>query len=106
MREDGTPVRDPGAQPERTGLAWRRTALTFVVCVGLMIRTLVVEGGDTEALTAAAAGILAWLGFVVVGHRRIAAMDAARPAPLSAASVGAAVLCALATALAALALVL
>ncbi|WP_354641288.1 DUF202 domain-containing protein [Kitasatospora camelliae] len=57
----GGPVRDPGLQPERTLLAWSRTALLLVVDAVLLLRTglvrrqagLTVLGG---LLAAAAAG--------------------------------------------------
>lgn len=93
---DGTPpLRDPGAQPERTGLAWRRTSLTFVVCIGLAVRTLIVEGGGATALLAGACGVLAWLVFLAAAHHRIAAMRAARPATMSTAAARTAVACTL-----------
>ncbi|NLU69007.1 DUF202 domain-containing protein [Streptomyces sp. HNM0574] len=91
----GAPERDPGAQPERTRLAWRRTTLTFVVSIGLAIRTVVTEGGGTFHVLTLAVGVLAWLGFLAVGHRRISRMDAAEPPPMSPALARLAALCTL-----------
>ncbi|RKN43834.1 DUF202 domain-containing protein [Streptomyces hoynatensis] len=96
---------DPGAQPERTRLAWRRTTLTFAVVVLLAARVLVVSDG-VPARRAVWIALLAlvWTFFLGVAHRRMEALTRDRPpgaAPASlfaaAAAVGlAAVLLALA----------
>ncbi|GAA2080400.1 hypothetical protein GCM10009801_38660 [Streptomyces albiaxialis] len=65
------PLRDPGAQPERTRLAWRRTTLTYVVSVGLALRTVVAGDTGALALTGVALAALSWLAFLAVAHRRI-----------------------------------
>jgi hypothetical protein len=74
--------RDPGAQPERTRLAWRRTTLTFTLVMVLAVRALVETGGaaGAAAVVAAALGALLWVAFLVLAHRRIRALPAARPA--------------------------
>ncbi|MFD7441119.1 DUF202 domain-containing protein [Streptomyces sp. NPDC059909] len=99
--------RDPGLQPERTRLAWRRTTLSFTVVAVLAARQVVhhedVSAGDVVALALSA---LVWLGFLSVAHRRIGAMAAERPPgamPLGQAI--AATLCALALAAFAVAIV-
>lgn len=72
--------RDPGLQPERTRLAWRRTTLSFTVVAVLAARQVVhharVAPGDLVAL---ALSVLVWLGFLAVAHRRIEAMATRRP---------------------------
>ncbi|NSC20833.1 DUF202 domain-containing protein [Streptomyces albus subsp. chlorinus] len=71
-------MRDPGAQPERTWFAWRRTTLTFVVSVALLARTALAEP-TAPALLAVSVGAFAWLGMLVTAQRRIRGL--ARPAP-------------------------
>ncbi|MDT0345420.1 DUF202 domain-containing protein [Streptomyces litchfieldiae] len=76
------PARDPGAQPERTRLAWRRTTLTFALVVVLAARGLVVEGGHRGPETVAVAlAALLWVAFLAVAHRRLRALTEARPGP-------------------------
>jgi len=88
--------RDPGAQPERTRLAWRRTTLTFAVAVGLGVRRLLYGDGTATALAAMAVAVLAWLAFLAVAHARISGMTAREPAGMTAGAVRAAALCTLA----------
>ncbi|TDB69486.1 DUF202 domain-containing protein [Micromonospora sp. KC721] len=56
-------TRDPGRQPERTRLAWRRTGLTMTVVAGLALR-LALTGGVTGAVLAVAV-VLLWAGALV-----------------------------------------
>ncbi|MFJ6195549.1 DUF202 domain-containing protein [Micromonospora sp. NPDC092111] len=63
-------TRDPGLQPERTRLAWRRTALALTVATVLAVR-LALTGGVAGALLAAAA-VLVWAGALAVGWGRAA----------------------------------
>ncbi|MEO3754056.1 DUF202 domain-containing protein [Streptomyces sp. B6B3] len=75
-------ARDPGAQPERTRLAWRRTTLTFTLVVVLAARKLVVseDGVPSAAVVAVALQALLWVGFLILAHRRIRALaDDRRP---------------------------
>ncbi|MEU1125546.1 DUF202 domain-containing protein [Streptomyces sp. NPDC005899] len=77
------PGRDPGLQPERTRLAWRRTTLSCTV-VALLAGRQVLHGGVSGAGVAALAlTVPAWLLFLGVAHRRIAGTATAEPAPLS-----------------------
>ncbi|SCL20969.1 protein of unknown function [Micromonospora rhizosphaerae] len=59
---------DPGLQPERTRLAWRRTLLAFAAVVVLLVR-LALTGDLTDALLAAVA-VVGWLGALALNWRR------------------------------------
>ncbi|MGP3967623.1 DUF202 domain-containing protein [Streptomyces sp. 6N223] len=74
---------DRGAQPERTRLAWRRTTLTFALVVVLAVRELVVTPNDRAgvAFIAVALDALAWVGFLVLAHRRIRALTSGSRPP-------------------------
>lgn len=87
--------RDPGAQPERTRLAWRRTTLAFAVAAALAVRSALYRGGPT-GYAAAALGALAWLAFLLVAHRRIRSLADGRPAVADGGPMLAAVVCTLA----------
>ncbi|WP_436848103.1 DUF202 domain-containing protein [Streptomyces collinus] len=98
--------RDPGLQPERTRLAWRRTTLSSTVAAVLAVRTAL-HGGPTPGGVAVCALCCAlWLGFLWVAQRRIRVL-ASRPRPpaLAVRQATAAVLCAVALAVCAAALV-
>ncbi|MDX3850554.1 DUF202 domain-containing protein [Streptomyces sp. AK02-01A] len=91
--------RDPGLQPERTWLAWRRTTLSLTVVTLLAARQAVHTGGTAAGVVACALSALVWLGFLAVAQRRALALAAVRPRPLSpraaAATAGCTVLLAL-----------
>ncbi|WP_326595987.1 DUF202 domain-containing protein [Streptomyces brevispora] len=75
-------ARDPGLQPERTRLAWRRTTLSCTV-VALLAGKQALHGGASPAgLVALSLSVLAWLGFLRVANRRVQDMNTARPQPL------------------------
>ncbi|MER5555610.1 DUF202 domain-containing protein [Streptomyces sp. NPDC002793] len=78
-----TEGRDPGLQPERTRLAWRRTTLTCTVVALLAVRQALHVGATGAGVFAVALSLLAWLGFLGVAHRRVTGMGTARPAALS-----------------------
>lgn len=84
----------PGAQSERTRLAWRRTTLAFAVAAALGVRSALYDPGPA-AYGAAALGALGWLAFLAVAHRRIRALTDRDPAATDGRPVRAAVLCVL-----------
>ncbi|MCF3121382.1 DUF202 domain-containing protein [Streptomyces arenae] len=98
-------VRDPGLQPERTRLAWRRTTLSATVAAVLAARATLYSGPTAAGVLACALCLLLWLGFLTVAHRRMVALTAARPGTLTVRSAGTAALCTLALAVCAVAMV-
>lgn len=73
--------RDPGRQPERTRLAWRRTVLALTVAALLALRLGTRDPLTPARLLAAAAVLALWLALLAVTARRIATMAAATPPP-------------------------
>ncbi|MCZ4096662.1 DUF202 domain-containing protein [Streptomyces sp. H39-C1] len=71
--------RDPGLQPERTRLAWRRTTLSCAVAAVLAGRQAVHRGLSGVGIVGVALGALVWLAFLLVAQHRIRLMDAPRP---------------------------
>lgn len=69
MSGPGRPIFDPGLQPERTELAWRRTVLTVAVGALVALRLLPATLG-TAGLTAAVAGLILAAGLWVSARRR------------------------------------
>ncbi|MGP3988779.1 DUF202 domain-containing protein [Streptomyces sp. 3N207] len=86
--------RDPGAQPERTWLAWRRTTLTCAVSVALAARVALAQPSG-PAVAAAALGALAWVGLLITAHRRIGGLSRARPGTMGAAETLGTLVCVL-----------
>jgi uncharacterized membrane protein YidH (DUF202 family) len=70
--------RDPGLQPERTRLAWRRTTLSCAVTAVLAGRQVLHGGGPSAALGASLAALV-FLVFLWLAHRRILQLGAQRP---------------------------
>ncbi|MER7762870.1 DUF202 domain-containing protein [Streptomyces sp. NPDC097619] len=98
--------RDPGLQPERTRLAWRRTTLTGAAVAVLAVKQAAQGDGDASDLTATALTVLVWLLFLGVAHRRIRGLSAARPKVLDPRAAAAVTLCAVALGGLAIALIL
>jgi len=69
--------RDPGLQPERTALAWRRTALAMLVNGGLLVRAAVESHAPALGTVAVLVLLASMLMFAVGAHRRQALVQAA-----------------------------
>ncbi|MDT9696251.1 DUF202 domain-containing protein [Streptomyces sp. P17] len=93
------PVRDPGLQPERTRLAWRRTTLAGTVAAVLAVRAALHGGVSAPRIVVCALCGVLWLGFLTVANRRIHTLATSRaPAALAPRHATAAVLCTVALA--------
>ncbi|MEU9603635.1 DUF202 domain-containing protein [Streptomyces sp. NPDC048057] len=100
------PERDPGLQPERTRLAWRRTTLAFTVVAVLAARQTAIGGADLVGLLGFFLALLVWLAFLGVAQQRIRVLKAdVRPPVMSHRGALAAAGCAVALAAAAVAVV-
>ncbi|WP_399883158.1 DUF202 domain-containing protein [Streptomyces sp. BBFR51] len=92
--------RDPGLQPERTRLAWRRTTLSGTVVAVLAAKTALHGGATPASVLAAALCCALWLAFLRIAHGRIRTLASAnRPRALTPPHATAAALCTVALAL-------
>lgn len=99
--------RDPGLQPERTRLAWRRTTLASTVAAVLAAKAALHGSASSAGIIACALCCALWLGFLLVAHRRIRALASSdSPPALAPRHATAAVLCTMALAACGAALVL
>ncbi|WP_328916875.1 MULTISPECIES: DUF202 domain-containing protein [unclassified Streptomyces] len=85
--------RDPGLQPERTRLAWRRTTLSWAVAAVLAGRQVLHRGGGVGAAVALCLAALVFLLFLRLAHLRITRLGAARPTMMSARVAAAVMAC-------------
>ncbi|MCW7943047.1 membrane protein [Streptomyces hygroscopicus] len=100
------PPRDPGLQPERTRLAWRRTTLSNTVAAVLAVKTAL-HTRTAAGFAVVAMCALLWLAFLTLAHRRIRALataDAGGSPRLTPRHAAAATLCTAALAVCAAAL--
>jgi hypothetical protein len=72
---DPAAVRDPGLQPERTRLAWRRTTLSGTVAALLAMKSALRGGPSPASLAVGALCCALWLAFLLVAHHRIRALS-------------------------------
>ncbi|WP_405971207.1 DUF202 domain-containing protein [Streptomyces sp. NBC_00988] len=106
MTRPPTPDRDPGLQPERTRLAWRRTTLSSTVAAVLAVKAALHGGVQIEGVIICALCCALWLGFLTVAHHRIRTLASGGiPPTLSPRHASAAVLCTVAVAVCAAVLV-
>lgn len=70
---------DPGLQPERTRLSWRRTTLSAVVVVVLAARETARRGASPTAVLGMGVSVLLLLVFLVTAQRRMRQLGSARP---------------------------
>ncbi|MEU6147101.1 DUF202 domain-containing protein [Streptomyces sp. NPDC047081] len=99
MRTAAAEERDPGLQPERTRLAWRRTTLAATVVAVLAMKTALHGGASAVGVVTCALACGLWLTFLYLAHRRIRGLSTAPvPHALTPLHATAAILCTVAMA--------
>ncbi|MEV0637148.1 DUF202 domain-containing protein [Streptomyces sp. NPDC050619] len=73
--------RDPGLQPERTRLAWRRTTLSSTAAALLAMKTALHGGASATGVVVGAVCCALWLAFLFIAHRRIRTLAATSSPP-------------------------
>ncbi|MDQ1044155.1 DUF202 domain-containing protein [Streptomyces sp. V4I2] len=68
--------RDPGLQPERTRLAWRRTTLSSTAAAILAMKTTLHGGVSAPGIVVCALCCALWLAFLLIAHHRIRTLSA------------------------------
>ncbi|MFD0459104.1 DUF202 domain-containing protein [Streptomyces violaceoruber] len=75
------PDRDPGLQPERTRLAWRRTTLSGTVVAVLAAKAALHGGATPLSVLAVSLCCVLWLAFLLIAHGRIRTLASANRPP-------------------------
>ncbi len=70
MPEHRSLVRDPGLQPERTGLAWSRTAFVMFLISLLCLRTYLATGSTTSLVESLMTGTMS-IGILIRSCTRL-----------------------------------
>lgn len=72
---------DPGRQPERTVLAWRRTTLTVSIVTALVGRHALMSGAGAAGGVLTVLALAGWFAVVAIIEHRTATIAPAPPEP-------------------------